>query len=117
MFRTLAIVCFTLSAVLSFADGDSKPYQIVTDSETRYIFKASPEAKLPLKNPRTGKDTITKALCCEKCSVCDKWKPVPLEGDITTNPKDFSCPIHKDPLKSTGPIPNDLRFIDEVRKK
>lgn len=103
------------------AQGDektetAKKFVIVIDSVSRYIFKANPDIELPTKNPRTGKLTITKALCCEQCAVCDRWKPVPVDVKPEEAPEKFLCPTHKTPLKSTGPIPNDLKFIEDLQQ-
>lgn len=94
----------------------SKKFIIVIDSVSRYIFKANPDIELPTKNPRTGKPTITKALCCEQCAVCDRWKPVPLDVSPEDEPQKFHCPIHKTMMKSVGPIPNDLKFIEDLQR-
>ncbi|MFT3772267.1 MAG: GTPase domain-containing protein [Minicystis sp.] len=47
-------------------EKQEKPYIVVIDTKTQYIFKADPKIKLPAVHPRTGKETITKAMYCEK---------------------------------------------------
>lgn len=119
--RRFIFICGLMFSALMMTDhkviGDEKSpkdreFQIVIDSVTRYIFKARPDAKLPLRNPKTGKETITRAFCCEKCAVCDRWKPVPIDAEPQEAPEKFHCPIHKEMMKPTGPIPNNLRFIE-----
>lgn len=119
MFRTITFLCLTLLTLTSYAGDEpkEKEYIIVIDTESRYIWKADPKIKLPTTNPKTRKETITQAMYCEKCECCDKWKPVPLKGNVESDPVGFSCPIHKEPLKAEGKIPKDLGFIEESQAK
>lgn len=120
MLKNLILIVALLAVSLPTYGVDEKqekPYIVVIDTKTQYIFKADPKIKLPAVHPRTGKETITKAMYCEKCAICAKWKAVPLTGTPMDNPEGFSCPIHKELLTAEGKIPNDLKFIEDIKPR
>lgn len=122
MVRHLTLLLFLLLLPLVSYGVDEKqekerPYIVVIDTKTQYIFKADPKIKLPTVHPRTGKETITRAMYCDKCSICARWKAVPLTGTPMDNPEEFSCPIHGELLTADGKIPNDLKFIEDIKVK
>ncbi|SFH67855.1 hypothetical protein [Planctomicrobium piriforme] len=116
LFSTCLLLLVIAPAYAGEETKDAKDYVVVIDTQSRYIFKARPTTVLPTKNPKTGKETITRAAYCAQCPGCDRWKDVPLDASPETNPKAFTCPKHG--LMTTyGEIPKDLKYIEDLQKK
>ncbi len=70
-------------------------------NQTKQVFAAS-EVQNSNVNPKTGKSTLVRGMYCVKC---DRWHPGPPKEAMANRAVQPTCPIHKTPLKSVGPIP------------
>ncbi|WP_437230334.1 hypothetical protein SH661x_001906 [Planctomicrobium sp. SH661] len=115
MMKHLLALSIVLAAHAIVVAEDTKghtEYTIVIDEVTRYIFKAKPDIQVPAVNPRTGKATITRAVYCEQCPGCDRWKSV-----VLTEGKTHFCPVHKTEMTLDGKIPDNLQYLENVKPR